>query len=215
MAILLRFACGNVDKVTRKSIEKDLHVHQNDQISFRYEQCGCTNPYLLGARWVVNITTREMIPAALCNPANDCYVKAMNQLLHSPDLVETYCSQCSDECLTTDFNVQSSALAAPYEWQKRGIKAFVENSSVPLPSDWSTAWNTLISSNYISINVVRLTGMVESNTQTSIVGLVDVLSNIGGQTGLWIGISFLSIMEVIEMLYRLLRYRLHRIIRKN
>jgi hypothetical protein len=40
---------------------------------------------------------------------------------------------------------------------------------------------------------------------------VDVLSNVGGQTGLWIGVSFLSIMELAEMLYRLVRYQYHAI----
>ena len=35
---------------------------------------------------------------------------------------------------------------------------------------------------------------------------VDVISDVGGQTGLWIGISFLSLFEVVEMLYRLIRY---------
>ncbi|CAF4364384.1 unnamed protein product, partial [Rotaria sordida] len=35
---------------------------------------------------------------------------------------------------------------------------------------------------------------------------IDVLSNVGGHTGLWIGVSFLSIMEFVEMIYRLTRY---------
>jgi hypothetical protein len=43
---------------------------------------------------------------------------------------------------------------------------------------------------------------------------VDVLSNVGGQTGLWIGVSFLSIMELAEMLYRLIRYQYY-VIRKT
>ena len=34
-------------------------------------------------------------------------------------------------------------------------------------------------------------------------------SNVVGQTGLWIGISFVSVMEVVEMLYRLLRHECH------
>jgi hypothetical protein len=105
--------------------------------------------------------------------------------------------------------IEASSLAAPKDWQKNDIKIFVENSTVPLPPDWATAWDTYVTASHLSISVVRLSGMVETSIQTSAVGLVDVLSNIGGQTGLWIGISFLSIMEVIEMLYRLLRYQCH------
>ncbi|CAF4410788.1 unnamed protein product, partial [Adineta steineri] len=36
-------------------------------------------------------------------------------------------------------------------------------------------------------------------------------SNVGGQTGLWIGISFLSLMELAEMIYRLIRSQCHRL----
>lgn len=89
------------------------------------------------------------------------------------------------------------------------IKAFVENSPIPLPSDWSTAWRTYIQVNYLALSVVRETNVIENYTQTAQFGLVDVLSNIGGQTGLWIGISFLSLVEFIEMLYRLIRYQYH------
>jgi Amiloride-sensitive sodium channel len=194
--------------ISRK--KKDLHVYRDD-IYFRYEQCGCTNPYLWSGRWVMNMTTRETIAAHLCNKNNKCFVEAMNQLLDSPSLFETYCSDCTEECSITDFIIQTSSLVAPYEWQKNDIKILVENSTVPLPSDWSTAWNTYITANYLSISVVRLSGVVENSTQTATIGLVDVLSAIGGQSGLWIGISFLSIMEAIEMVYRLLRYQCHQI----
>jgi len=89
------------------------------------------------------------------------------------------------------------------------IKAFLEDSSVPLPSDWPTTWRTSIQGNYLPVSVVRETIVIENYTQTAQLGLVDVLSNIRGQTGLWIGISFLSLMEFIEMLYRLIRYQCH------
>ncbi|CAF1353790.1 unnamed protein product [Rotaria sordida] len=86
------------------------------------------------------------------------------------------------------------------------IKRFVENSTITLPANWSTIWHEHIHANYLAVSVVPETNIVENNTQTPTLTLVNVLSNIGGQTGLWIGISFLSIMEVIEMLYRLIRY---------
>jgi hypothetical protein len=89
------------------------------------------------------------------------------------------------------------------------IKAFVENSSLPLPTNWSTTWRDQIYNNYLEISVVRETTIVENYTQTAKIKLVDVISNIGGQTSLWIGMSFLSLMELIEMIYRLIRYTFH------
>ena len=52
---------------------------------------------------------------------------------------------------------------------------------------------------------------VEVYTQQASMSPVDVISNVGGQTGLWIGISFLSLMEIAEMIYRLIRHRCQRV----
>jgi hypothetical protein len=95
-----------------------------------------------------------------------------------------------------------------------GIKAFVESSSVPLPANWSTTWRDQIYTNYLQLSVIRETTIVENYTQIATIQIVDVLSNIGGQTSLWIGMSFLSLMELAEMFYRLIRYQCHTIKRK-
>ncbi|CAF3136211.1 unnamed protein product [Rotaria sp. Silwood2] len=50
---------------------------------------------------------------------------------------------------------------------------------------------------------------VENYIQEASIHSFDIISNVGGHTRLWIGISFLSIMEFIEMLYRLIRYQCH------
>ncbi|CAF3987504.1 unnamed protein product, partial [Rotaria sp. Silwood1] len=63
-----------------------------------------------------------------------------------------------------------------------------------------------IQNNYVAVDVVCETNRVEAYTQDASISSVDLLSNVGGHTGLWIGISFLSIMELVEMLYRLIRY---------
>ncbi len=96
-----------------------------------------------------------------------------------------------------------------------GIKAFVENSSVPLPANWSTTWRQQIHANYLQVSVICETTVVENYTQIATIQLVDVLSNIGGQTSLWIGMSFLSMMELAEMLYRLIQYQYHVIRRRR
>ncbi|CAF1075561.1 unnamed protein product [Adineta steineri] len=179
--------------------------------TFVYDQCGCINPQVASARWIMNKKTNEVVEAVFCNRTNTCYLTAMDRLLSSTVLVDNYCSDCSAQCSITDFIIQISSLKSPADWQKNSIKAFVENSTIRYPDDWSTAWGTYVTTNYVSVNIVRETDIVENNTQSATTGLVDVLSNIGGQTGLWIGISFLSIMEIIEMLYRLIRYQCQQI----
>lgn len=129
----------------------------------------------------------------------------MNESLKSQ---QTY-AQCSQECTMTEFTLKTSSLSTPLEWQMPLIKRFVERSNVTLPSNWSTKWREQIRENYLSVTVLRETHIVEKNTQSAKMSPVDVLSNIGGQTGLWIGISLLSIMELIEMLYRLIRHQCH------
>ena len=91
-------------------------------------------------------------------------------------------------------------------------KSFCRKFFSILPADWSTAWREHIHGNYLRVNILRETNVVEVNTQSASLDFIDVLSNVGGQTGLWIGISFLSIMELIEMIYRLIRYQVHSVL---
>ena len=146
----------------------------------------------------------DPIVVPFCNVTDPCYASAATDFMNVSTAYD-----CPRSCSTVDFPVELSSLLAPVEWQMLPIKRFVENTSVPLPLDWSKAWREHIHRNYLSITVACETVVVENNTQSATVTLVDVLSNIGGQTGLWIGISVLSIMELIEMVYRLLRRQWH------
>jgi hypothetical protein len=107
------------------------------------------------------------------------------------------------------FGLTLSSMTAPADWMLSGIRAFVENSSIPLPSDWSKNWQTHVRSNYIAIDVVRESLQLDKLAQQASLSGVDVLANVGGHSGLWIGISFLSLMELTEMLYRLWRSNFH------
>ncbi|UJR12505.1 hypothetical protein I4U23_016680 [Adineta vaga] len=179
--------------------------------TYIYDKCGCVNPSLWNIRSIMLPNQNQIIYAPLCEPTNNCYREATNSLLSSDSLMNIYCSDCEKQCSTTDFLIQTSSLLGPSEWQIKNIEKFVNNSGVPTPNDWSIKSRDYIINNYVSIIVIRETTLTENNTQTSTMGLVDVLSNIGGQTGLWIGMSFLSLMEVIEMIYRLIRYQCHSI----
>lgn len=115
---------------------------------------------------------------------------------------------CSAECETTTFRATISSLLAPMQWSLEDLKTKIELLSVPLPDNWSNTWQSEISQNYIALEVVSDSFRMETYNDIASISPVDLLSNIGGQTGLWIGISFLSLMEIVEMLYRIIRSKL-------
>jgi hypothetical protein len=149
----------------------------------------------------------EMIVAPLCNISDKCYAHAAAAFSTSNISFESYCIHCTQQCSVTNFNIHQSMWKTPASWLINDIRKFVENTDIPLPIDWSTQWRSHIESSYLSIELIHESSTVENYTQTATLTTVDVLSNVGGQTGLWIGVSFLSLMELAEMIYRLIRYQ--------
>ena len=215
MVITKQFADNFANKLMRKIslFYFKLKLTAYACLSNRYSVCGCVNPMQWNARSIILPGTDPDLSASICqdNVNYACITQAVDVLLNSPSLQEEYCSDCSQQCSVKEFPIQNSALLSPLEWQMSFIKTFVENSSIAQPTDWSTSWQSYIQKNYLILNVVRQTTTVENSTQSAQINVVDVLSNIGGQTGLWIGISFLSLMEFAEMIYRLIRHQLRRI----
>ena len=183
----------------------DMSIHA------RYDQCGCVSPFEWAARYVIPRGSTVIIRANLCNVSNACYSEAGDRFQGSASISGDYAASCGLECSRNEFNMKLSSSLAPPQWRLANIKSFVEASSISLPGSWHETWATETQTNYVGIDVICETTRVESYTQQATITAVDVLSNIGGQTGLWIGISFLSLMEVAEMLYRLLRHQCHRI----
>ncbi len=175
----------------------------------RYQKCGCVNPFIWTIRSVVLPGTSKVINASLCDVANLCYYEAAKEFLTIPSILSSSCEACPEKCSTVDFTVRLSSLSTPASYLLPGIKQFVESSSIPLPANWSTTWSSEIQANYVALEVFCESTRIESFTQQATLTAVDMLSNVGGQTGLWIGISFLSLMEITEMVYRLIRYQCH------
>lgn len=183
-------------------------------LSCSYQQCECVSPFEWSARSVVLPGTNTIIDASLCNPTNSCYFDATVNISTTTSIWDEFCSNCTQECSTVNFVVTPSSVSAPSIPYAYMTKSFVESVSVPLPSNWTTNWLAEIQNNYISLEVVCESTQVSNYTQEASVSAVSVLSDVGGQSGLWIGISFLSIMEFVEMVYRLTRYEYH-IIRRS
>lgn len=184
-------------------------------LCIRYEQCGCVSPNEWASRYVIPLGSTSVIHARLCETSDSCYSDAMTEFQSSAALTLKYASSCRIKCSTNDFVVKTSSSAAPVRWYIDEIKQFVESSSIPTPpSNDSVLWATRIATNYVGLVVLCESTVVESYTQQATMSVVDVVSNIGGQTGLWIGISFLSLIEFAEMFYRLIRHTVHATRRK-
>ena len=178
---------------------------------FSYDQCGCVNPFSWNARFVRPANTNTIIAAPICARTEQCYHTAREKLLSNKEAQVAYCSACAPQCSTTIFNVKPSAFAGPSYWRLNEIKTFVENASgIPLSENWQSDWQNEIRRNFVAIELILESTLVETYTQEPSISPVELLSNVGGQTGLWIGMSFLSLVEVAEMLYRLIRSQLHR-----
>ncbi|CAF4485928.1 unnamed protein product, partial [Rotaria magnacalcarata] len=198
------YATDSFGSVTRR--HRRIYIQE---LSARYEECGCVNPYEWSARSIVLRGTSKIAEAPLCNLTDICYPVAGLKITKTSSIWDQYCSHCHQECSTVTFALMKSSIAAPSMPFIYLTKAHVESLSIPLPANWSTNWLSEIQNNYVSLEVVCESNQVENYTEEASVSAVSVLSNVGGHTGLWIGISFLSIMEFIEMLYRLCRYEFH------
>ena len=177
----------------------------------RYKKCGCVGADNWSARSVVIPGTNRTIEAPLCNYFDACPQLAAADLRNSQSIMDEYCSECKQACSVVDFVVTPSSVSAPSQTYARKIKAFVEGLNTTLPDNWTTNWQAEVQNNYVGLEIVCQSTFVDNYTEQASMNPVDVLSNIGGQTGLWIGVSFLSIMELVEMLYRLMRYQFHAI----
>lgn len=172
----------------------------------RYDQCDCVDPYEWSARPVYAHNSDQIIIAPLCDQHDRCYPQAKTRITNTDSIWNAFCSQCTQSCSLTEFTVTTSSVAAPSYVELVDTKNKVEQFDINLTKTWNQTWETDIPKSYVSLEVVCETRRLETYDDTASISWVDVLSNVGGHTGLWIGISFLSIMELVEMLYRLVRY---------
>ena len=145
--------------------------------------------------------------ALICNMTDACSHNAFDRFKADPTMWYTFCPECRHECVSVRFETRLSSVAAYTESIKDDIRRFVESSGVPLPANWSSTWPAEVQKNFVELTVHCESLVVEHDNQMASIKWVDVVSNIGGQTGLWIGTSFLSLMELVEMACRLIRYQ--------
>ena len=200
-----------VRKPTCKSCAT-ISLNSTTSSSCSYHQCRCVSPLQWLARFVALPGNSTIIEAPLCEFNDTCPLWAGSRLSENESILTEFCSDCKEACSSVDFVVTPSSVVAPSSLVANITREFVERQGVPLPVNWTTNWRAEVRNNYVGLDVVCQSRLVENYTTEPSMSAIDVISNVGGQTGLWIGISFLSVMELIEMLYRLVRHQFLRMI---
>ncbi|CAF2800664.1 unnamed protein product [Rotaria sp. Silwood2] len=175
--------------------------------AYIYQICGCGHPFFWTIRSVVLSGDDKTTNISVCDVKNPCYGETKATFMNTESIWRTNCPDCTAECSNIDFIMKSSSLLAPPEFLFDSIKNFVESSNITVSAKWSTSMIEEIQSNYVCLEVAYDNTRTDVYSEQATISPVDVLSNVGGQTGLWIGISFLSLIEIAEMIYRLIHYQ--------
>ena len=181
--------------------------HSFPPLERRFNECGCVSAEFWTIRYIIDPRTSRVIDAPICDSMNTCFLQVNNRFESDATLWYTFCPECRHECVSVRFETSLSSLTVSTNGIRERVKAFVESSSVPLSTNWESNWAAEIQRNFVELIVQCESLHVEHYNQTPSISRVALLSNIGGQTGLWIGISFLSLMELVEVACRLMRHQ--------
>ncbi|CAF0821609.1 unnamed protein product [Rotaria sordida] len=141
---------------------------------------------------------------------NEFSLVVKNGLRLQPDVgYKNWCPQCTPECKNTDFNTVLSALSYPSPKQKASVtKRLLRNqsnsSSILLPDDFALKSDLYLNNNLLKITITYSNYYVIVYNQKAKILIVDLFSSIGGQTGIWLGLSILGVIEFGEVLFKMI-----------
>ncbi|CAM4756955.1 unnamed protein product [Rotaria magnacalcarata] len=121
------------------------------------------------------------------------------------------CQECLPECEFIQYSVQSSYAHYPNmkangHVSKRVQQHFIRDKRNNESSSGTELANVYmgIRDNIVAVEISASSDPTEILTESPMYTWVDLISSIGGQTSLWIGVSLISLVEIAELLYLLL-----------
>ncbi|KAF9799071.1 hypothetical protein SFRURICE_008581 [Spodoptera frugiperda] len=145
-----------------------------------YEQCGCVEFYMPHSSSKKICTQYD----------DDCIETARETMLHRESSQGDYVCHCLPSCNSVDYDAE--ILKTDYNLQKL-IDIYDAIYKIPDKEE-------LNSYNYSKMEIYFKKPRFLSMRRSELFGIIDFLSNCGGLLGLFLGFSFLSLMEIIYFL---------------
>ncbi|XP_072900743.1 acid-sensing ion channel 4-A-like [Hemitrygon akajei] len=135
----------------------------------------------------------------ICTPEE--YMECADRALDNLITMANFSCECETPCHVTRYNKELSMVKIP----RRGSSKF-------LAKRFNTSEQN-IKENYLVLDIYFEALNYETIEQKKAYDVAGLLGDIGGHMGLFIGASILTILEIIDYLYELLRIRLQRVLR--
>jgi hypothetical protein len=142
----------------------------------------------------------------------DCLEEAI-KLFYDSDQVNICNSKCPIECNQVIFDTQISACRYPSDWygeklkESKSYSSVIENSGLTKSSMSTLENETVLAANLaqvLSVNIYFESLGYDNLFESSKLTFEEVLAAVGGNAGLFVGISVLSVVELIEVGYIIL-----------
>jgi hypothetical protein len=188
---------ANFDSVLYRAIlDQNLTYRQEDCFDLclqksNIEKCGCCNlyfPCLFNKEFCLNPTQVA------------CVYQTYKNFINS-NVNDLCSSMCPIECESMEIDVTTSSSAFPtrsfYEFYKdnKYFKDKFQNETITYD---------MLKENILELNIYYDTFKYINTEQSPVSTIIDLISNIGGTLGLLIGISLLSLVEILEIIIEII-----------
>lgn len=167
------------------------YCYQLCQQDFIVDKCNCTNPEFP--------ILKKNQHYAVCNSNRLIVVCSKQKLIEFPSskFYSKCLEECPVECDTVSYFIEMSSAHYPSDYYIKLLKANGTRST-KIKFDANISEQTL-KENILYVRIFYADLTYDTITQVAQITFDQLLGTIGGQLGLFIGISFLSIMEVVEL----------------
>ncbi|CAF1034191.1 unnamed protein product [Didymodactylos carnosus] len=187
-------------------------VFDAHQVDFDYSQDFCE--YIC--------TEREIISRCNCTrPGSMLSYLTLNSTLKFCDTLESTqcvsnatqqvkCQHCVQPCTVIQYLVHLTSARFPsskyLQTAKSNVERVFKQHNITLDPNWSSEWKQIIEQNYVQVEVALEMYNVETIQQDVSQSWQQLVADYGGLCGLFIGVSLLSLVELLELIYRLTKH---------